>query len=97
MNLAFLQQWPIEAALAILAGVLILLLPRLLNVMVAAYLIAIGLLGMALFFLGENLSLKAVLALVAGFLVLLRPAVLSYVVGIYLIVVGLLESGLIRF
>ncbi|EIC21873.1 DUF3096 domain-containing protein [Thiorhodovibrio frisius] len=97
MNLSFLNQWPIEAALAILAGVLILLLPRLLHVMVAAYLIAIGILGLVAFFYGAALPLKAIIALVAGFLVLLRPAVLSYVVGIYLIVVGLLESGLIRF
>ncbi|MBK5968210.1 MULTISPECIES: DUF3096 domain-containing protein [Thiorhodovibrio] len=97
MNLSFLNQWPIEAALAILAGVLILLLPRLLNVMVAAYLIAVGILGLVAFFYGAALPLKAIIALVAGILVLLRPAVLSYVVGIYLIVVGLLESGLIRF
>lgn len=97
MNLSFLHQWPIEAALAILAGVLILLLPRLLNAMVAAYLIAIGILGLVAFFYGAELPLKAIVALVAGILVLLRPAVLSYVVGIYLILVGLLESGLIRF
>ncbi|WPL15787.1 hypothetical protein Thiowin_00704 [Thiorhodovibrio winogradskyi] len=97
MDVSFLSQWPIEAALAILAGVLILLLPRLLHVMVAAYLIAIGVLGLVAFFYGASLPLKAVISLVAGILVLLRPAVLSYVVGIYLIVMGLLESGLIRF
>ncbi len=97
MDVSFLAHWPLEAALAILAGVLILLLPRLLPVMVAGYLIAVGVLGLAMFFLGQSLSLKAVISLVAGFVVLLRPAVLSYVVGIYLILVGLLESGLIRF
>ncbi len=36
---------------ALLAGLLILLIPRLLNLIVAAYLIAIGVLGLAPYFL----------------------------------------------
>lgn len=92
-----LHAWPLEGLLAILAGIVILLVPRLLNVAIAAYLIAVGLLGLTSFWFGQPLPIRALIALVAGILVLLRPAVLSYVVGLYLILSGLFESGLVSF
>lgn len=39
----------VQPIIALLAGVLILLMPRLLNFIVAIYLIAVGLLGLGLF------------------------------------------------
>jgi hypothetical protein len=46
MTITIAQLQPI---VAILAGVLILIMPRLLNYIVAAYLIVIGLIGLGLF------------------------------------------------
>jgi len=39
----------LQPIMALIAGVLILIMPRLLNIIVAIYLIAIGLLGLGLF------------------------------------------------
>ncbi len=39
----------LQPIIALIAGVLILIMPRLLNIIVAIYLIAIGLLGLGLF------------------------------------------------
>jgi hypothetical protein len=92
-----LMHWPLEAVAAIAAGVLVLLVPRVLNYVVAVYLLAIGFLGGLHFWYGHGIRLQAVAALVAGVLILVRPAILNLVVGIYLILIGVLELGLIRF
>lgn len=42
-----LTQWPIEPLLALIAGILILISPQLLNYVVAIYLIFIGVLGLS--------------------------------------------------
>jgi hypothetical protein len=39
----------LQPIMALIAGILILIMPRLLNIIVAIYLIAIGLLGLGLF------------------------------------------------
>ena len=39
---AVLQNWPLEAIVAIIAGIMILLVPRILNYTVAVYLLVIG-------------------------------------------------------
>ena len=97
MNLpAILQGWPIEAVVAIVAGIVVLLMPRVLNYAVAVYLLVVGALGLLHAVYGHGIRPQAIIALVAGVLVLIRPAVLNYVVGIYLILVGLLESGILR-
>ncbi|TVQ87057.1 MAG: DUF3096 domain-containing protein [Chromatiaceae bacterium] len=95
--LSTLRQWPLEAMVALLAGSLILLVPRLLNYAVAAYLLVVGLLGVLAFWSGRPVSSEAVIALLAGILILIRPNLLAYVVGLYLILLGLLQAGLIRF
>ena len=91
-----LSSWPIHAIVALVAGIVILLVPRALSYAVAAYLLVIGTLVLVHFFYGHTLRAHAVIALVSGILVLLRPAVLSYVVGIYLILTGILETGMLR-
>lgn len=95
--LATLRQWPLEAMAALLIGVLILLVPRLLNYAVAAYLLLVGLVGVLAFWAGHPVPSEAVIALLAGILILIRPNLLAYVVGLYLILLGLLQAGLIRF
>ncbi len=83
-------------ALAIVAGILILVQPKLLNYIVAIYLIVIGVLGL-LAGSGSHLRFTmnpgAVLALVAGILILVQPKFLNYIVAIYLIVIGILGLG----
>ena len=97
MNVAaFLQQWPLTAIVAIVAGVVVLLLPRALNYAVAAYLLFVGALGLLRFYYGHSVSAESVVALIAGVLVLIKPEVLNAVVGIYLILVGLLQAGILR-
>ena len=97
MNMpSILQGWPLEAVLAIVAGVVILLVPRVLNYVVAVYLLVIGALGLLQARYGHTVSPQAVIAIVAGVLILIKPAILNYVVGIYLIVFGLLEAGIVR-
>jgi hypothetical protein len=93
---AALQHWPIEAVVALVAGILILLVPRVLNYAVAVYLLVVGALGLVHAWYGHSVRPQAVIALVAGVLVLIKPAILNYVVGIYLILFGLLESGILR-
>ncbi|EGV34090.1 hypothetical protein ThidrDRAFT_0245 [Thiorhodococcus drewsii AZ1] len=94
---AMLQQWPMEAVVAIIAGVVILLVPRVLNYAVAAYLLLIGALGLMHYFHGQPISPMAVISIVAGALILIKPAILNYVVGFYLILAGLLQAGMLRF
>lgn len=92
-----LQSWPLEAIVAIIAGVVILLAPRVLNYTIAAYLLIFGAIGLMHFIYGQSMRPQTIFALVAGVLILIKPNILSYVVGIYLIVVGLLDSGILRF
>ncbi len=91
-----LNHWPLEALLAIVAGLVILLVPRVLNYAVALYLLLTGLLGLAHGWPGPAIRPQALAALAAGILVLIKPQILNYVVGGYLILLGLLESGLLR-
>ncbi len=93
----FVQQWPIEAHVAIVAGVVVLLVPRILNYAVATYLLVVGVLGLLHFWYGNTIRPQAVVALVAGILILVKPTILNYVVGIYLILIGVLELGIVRF
>ena len=98
MDIPYLvQQWPLEALVAIVAGILVLTVPRILNYAIATYLLVIGILGLLHFWYGHTLRPQSVAALVAGILILIRPAILNYVVGIYLILIGVMESGLVRF
>ncbi|WP_425338422.1 DUF3096 domain-containing protein [Thiorhodococcus minor] len=92
-----MQELPMEAVVAIIAGVVVLLVPRILNYAIAAYLLLIGALGVLQFFYGQAIRPMPVLSIVAGAIVLIKPAILNYVVGIYLILVGLLEAGILRF
>ena len=82
---------PLMAILALVAGILILVRPRIMNYIVAIYLIVVGVLGL----LSGGFSLMPVLALVAGILILIMPRLLNYVVAIYLIVIGIM--GLIAY
>lgn len=91
-----LQQWPLQAVAAIIAGIVVLVAPRVLNYAVAVYLLVVGALGVVHFFYGHAIRAQAVISFVAGVLILVKPAILSYVVGIYLILIGLLESGILR-
>ncbi len=91
-----IQQWPLPAIAAMIAGLVVLLVPRVLNSAVAAYLIFIGTFGLLRYYYGSPVSAQSVIALVAGVLVLIKPEVLSYIVGAYLILVGLLQAGVLR-
>ncbi len=93
----YLQQWPVEALVAIVAGILVLLVPRMLNYAVATYLLVVGVLGALHFWYGQTIRPQAVAALVAGILILVKPTILNYVVGIYLILIGVLELDIVRF
>ena len=93
----YLQQLPVEALVAIVAGVLVLMVPRSLNYAVATYLLVVGVLGVLHFWYGHTIRPQAVVALVAGILILVKPAILNYVVGIYLILIGVLELGIVKF
>lgn len=97
MDIQHLQQLPLEAVVAIVVGILVLLIPRILNYAVATYLLVVGVLGALHFWYGQTVRPQAVAALVAGTLILVKPAILKYVVGIYLILIGVLELGLLRF
>ena len=92
-----IQQWPLPAIAAMIAGLVVLLVPRALNYTVAAYLILVGAFGLLRYFYGSPVSTQSVIALVAGVLVLIKPEVLNYVVGVYLILIGLLQAGVLRF
>jgi hypothetical protein len=92
-----LQNWPVQAGAAIIAGLVVLLAPRALNYAIAAYLLIVGALGLLHFLYGQSIRPQTVFSLVAGVLVLMKPNILSYVVGVYLIVIGLLDLGVLRF
>jgi len=91
-----LQHWPLEALLAVIAGVVILLAPRVLNYVIAAYLLVLGTMGLLHFMYGQSIRPQTVFALVAGVLILIKPTILNYVVGIYLILTGLFDAGILR-
>jgi hypothetical protein len=93
---SILVNWPLQALIAIVAGIVILLAPRVLNYAIATYLLIVGAIGLLHVFYGHNVRPQTVLSLVAGVLILIKPNILNYVVGIYLIVIGLLDSGIIR-
>ncbi len=97
MDIQYLQQLPLEALVAIVAGVVVLLVPRILNYAVATYLLVIGVLEALHFWYGHTVRPQALAALVAGILILVKPTILNYVVGIYLILIGVLELGVLRF
>lgn len=84
----------LEALIALIAGIGILAVPRILNYVVAIYLIAKGGLGLLVTLPLHRLALLPLAALVSGILILVRPRLLNYVVAIYLILVGVL--GLLR-
>ena len=92
-----LHNLPLSSVIAIIAGVIVLLVPRVLNYAIATYLLAIGILGLLHFFDGYPIRPQTLIALVAGTLVLIRPNILSYIVGVYLILIGLLDAGIVRF
>ncbi len=97
MNTPYLLgQWPVEAIIAIIAGIVILLVPRVLNYTVAIYLLVVGALGLLRIRYAHSVDPQVVIAIVAGLLILIKPAILNYVVGGYLILFGLLESGVLR-
>ncbi|GAK50337.1 hypothetical protein U14_01565 [Candidatus Moduliflexus flocculans] len=75
--------------LALVAGILILIRPQLLNHIVAIYLIVVGVLGL-LVSGGFRVNPTAMLAIVAGILILVQPKFLNYIVAVYLIVIGIL-------
>ena len=91
-----IQGIPLSAVAALVAGVVVLLVPRLLNYAVAAYLILIGVQGLLPVLSGHGVRAQPVIAAAAGVLILVKPDVLSWVVGGYLIIAGLLESGVVR-
>jgi hypothetical protein len=84
----------LEALIALIAGIWILVAPRALNYIVAIYLILVGALGLLGTLRTHSLSVQTVAALAGGILILVRPHLLNYVVAIYLIVIGVL--GLLR-
>jgi hypothetical protein len=84
----------LEALIALIAGIWILAMPRVLNYVVAIYLIVKGGLGLLVTLRGHYVPLLPLLALGSGILILVRPRLLNYVVAIYLIIIGVL--GLLR-
>jgi hypothetical protein len=84
----------LEALMALIAGIWILAMPRVLNYVVAIYLIVKGGLGLLVTLRGHYIALPPLVALVSGILILVRPRLLNYVVALYLIIIGVL--GLLR-
>lgn len=84
----------LEALIALIAGIWILAMPRVLNYVVAVYLVVKGGLGLLVALRGHYIPLPPLLALVSGILILVRPRLLNYVVAFYLIIIGVL--GLLR-
>lgn len=91
-----LQHWPLQSVAAIVAGVVVLLIPRVLNYAVAIYLLLIGGLGIMAFLYGRAIGPMAVISMLAGVLILIKPTILNYVIGLYLILTGLFEAGVFR-
>ncbi len=84
----------LQSLAALVAGILILVVPRVLNYVVAAYLIIAGALGLWVSLRFQHISLQAVVALAGGILILVKPRFLNYTVAICLIAIGAL--GLLR-
>lgn len=80
----------LEALIALIAGIWILVVPRALNYIVAVYLIVIGSLGLLSTLRTHHVSLQTIAALVGGIMILVRPQLLNYVVAFYLIAIGVL-------
>ncbi len=79
-----------QSLVALVAGILILAVPRLLNYVVAAYLIIAGALGLWSSYRFQNISPQAVVSLAGGVLILIKPRLLNYIVAICLIAIGVL-------
>lgn len=86
----FAQPQMLESLIALIAGVLILLMPGLLNRVVALYFIIVG--GLGFFKSGaySPLLLRHVVAVAAGIAILAVPRLLNYIVAMALILIGLL-------
>lgn len=97
MNMpAALQNWPIEAIVAIITGIVILMVPRVLNYAIAVYLLIVGIMGLFSSRYGAVVTPNVLISILAGVLILIKPSILNYVVGVYLILFGLLEAGILR-
>ncbi len=84
----------LQSLVALVAGIMILAIPRLLNYVVAAYLIIAGALGLWMSLRFQHVSPQAIVALAGGVLILIKPRLLNYIVAISLIAIGVL--GLLR-
>ncbi len=80
----------LQALIALIAGIWILVVPRALNYVVAIYLIVIGGLGLLGAVRTHNVPLQALAALAAGILILVKPQFLNYAIAFYLIGIGVL-------
>lgn len=78
----------LHALFPILAGILILAFPKLLNYTVALYFIGSGLLATAKW--NQIPAIEALIPLIAGILILIAPKLLNYVVAFTLISLGVL-------
>jgi hypothetical protein len=56
------QHWPLQAVVAIIAGVVVLLAPRILNYVIAAYLLIFGAVGLLHFVYREAIRPQAIFA-----------------------------------
>lgn len=83
-----------EPLVALLAGVLILVMPNLLNRVVAVYFIVIGAMGLSQGGGPPLVVIKHLVPLVAGVLILVHPRLLNTIIAVTLILVGAL--GLMR-
>lgn len=86
-----LSSTDLQALIALVAGIWILVVPRSLNYIVAVYLILTGGLGLLGTLRTHNISLEAIAALAGGILILVKPRLLNYTVAFYLIVIGVLR------
>jgi len=79
-----------EPLLTLGTGILILIVPRLLNYIVAVYFIVIGVMGFPHWNLPTYMPLESLIPLVAGIVILIIPRFLNYAVAITLILLGAL-------
>lgn len=77
-----------EPLLALGTGILILIVPRLLNYIVAIYFIVIGAMSFPRWDLPTYMPLESLIPLVAGVVILIFPRFLNYAVAITLILLG---------
>jgi hypothetical protein len=70
--------------IAIVAGVLVIAFPRILNYLIGIYMLAFGILWM-----WDGAWLPGILSLLFGIVVMIFPAILNYLVATYLVLLGL--------